>query len=1133
MGAAESTSQTELNRAHAMLRGILEASADGILTVNTEGRVEMASAAAERVLGYRAGGLQKRTVACLFEHDHGLKSEEFLNVCVSLSRGESNHAGREVMGIRADGSKVPLWIKVGVLATSDGPIFTVILRDVSGKKSAERALWESENRCRSVVDNVREVIFQTNEDGLWTFLNPAWTEVTGFSVEETLGRRYLDYIHPDDRESSANKFHTLLARDGDDSRQELRCITKDGGVRWIEMFARLTLDSSGGSIGTSGTLNDITTRHAAEMALKEAKEAAEAANRAKGDFVATMSHELRTPMNAVIGMTGLLLETPLTREQREYAETVRYSGENLLEIINDILDFSKIESSRLELEALSFDLFECIEDALDLIAPSATAKGLDIAYVMDDDTPRRIVGDVTRVRQILVNLASNAVKFTREGEICFRVSTEHTEGDVASLCFAVQDTGTGIPSDRLGRLFQPFSQADSSITRNYGGTGLGLAISDRLAKLMGGSLQVKSEHGKGSTFTFSMQAKVDVESQEKLTKSLENRSILLIDDSELSCASVVWHAKRLGMKVTHTGSTASAAWLLQEHAYDAVLISMSLPPKERERMVGAMAGALRSDTPLVKLTSLGVRNPPVTKGLSAAAWLTKPVKATAFEQCLTEVIAGVTGKPSAAGSSLMQAAEARRNIRILVAEDNPINQKVAIKMIKSLGYRADVVGNGLEVLDAIQRQTYDIVLMDVQMPEMDGLDATRKIRAIMPGPDGPFIIAMTANAMHGDEEICLKAGMDEYLTKPIRSADLKSSLERWSERHPEVPKAVQGDGLPRDRETLSGQLAEIHDLGGDELVAELMAEFQVQIESDLAEIVAAARGSDYAELLRLAHRLKGGSSTVGVTAVTAICVALEKAAAEESEDAVAAIIERLSREVAEQRRSQGRKQESSRSIRILIADDHPVVRFGIRKMLQGHNECVVVGEASNGREAIREIREMQPDILLLDLNMPSLPGLEALRELTTIQVPTRTILLTSSISQREILEALQLGARGVVLKDALTTDLSVCIAAVMQGHHWLGGRPVQNLVQVLNELMEEVKQPPANTFGLTARELEVVRLIAQGMTNKEIASECSITDETVKRHLKNIFDKVGVWNRLELALFAIHNHLLTDQRVTV
>jgi|GEM_PF-92400 len=324
------------------------------------------------------------------------------------------------------------------------------------------------------------------------------------------------------------------------------------------------------------------------------------------------------------------------------------------------------------------------------------------------------------------------------------------------------------------------------------------------------------------------------------------------------------------------------------------------------------------------------------------------------------------------------------------------------------------------------------------------------------------------------------------------------------------------------------KLAELHALGGEELVAELLAEFQVQVESDVEEIADAAKAGKFTEVARLAHRLKGGSTTVGVTPIADLCTELEGAAAARSRRELAALLERMMQEVTALRPKAGPGAERSKPIRILIADDHPVVRFGVRRMLQGSPQYVVVGEASDGKDALRQMKESMPDILLLDLNMPSLPGLETLRELTTIQIPTKTILLTSAISQREVLEALQLGARGVLLKDALATDLSACIATVMQGHYWLGSKPVQNLVQVLHDLMEEINQPPQNTFGLTARELQVVRLIAQGLTNKDIARECNIAEETVKRHLKNIFDKVGVWNRLELALFAINNHLVAE-----
>ena len=1114
----------DLKSAQALIRGIFDASTDGILTTDAEGCIELANTTAERTLGYTSAQLAGKGLGDLLQIPTDLPLADFLAGLVPGQQADKT-LQREVTALHKDGSRLSLSLNVAAITTGKHPGYTCILHDITEKMTAASALQESDARFRALVDNVQEVIFQTDELGAFTFLNAAWQQITGFSVEESLGRPFLNYVVPEDRDAALEEFRPLIARERLHCRHQIRYRTQDGSARWLEMFARLTLDSNGRCLGTSGTLNDVTARHEAEMAMKEARDVAEAASRAKGEFVATMSHEIRTPMNAVIGMTGLLLETELTREQREYAETVRTSGENLLEIINDILDFSKIESSRLELEDLEFSLTECIEDALDLVLPSSATKNLEIAYVIDDSTPLRVIADITRVRQVLVNLLSNAVKFTAEGEISVHVSLQDRVADEATLLFAVKDTGTGIPEERLTRLFQPFSQADSSITRHYGGTGLGLAISKRLATLMGGTLWVESEPGKGSTFYFTMQARFDA-AQPTSKQLLRSRTVLLVDANTLSAMAIASQLHRLGITMVHAASSEEAEAALAGQAIDAVMLSSGLFAQQGKQIEDALARS-RQKPPIVVLTSLGLRITEPHSSFAPAGWLSKPVKAQALEQLLTGILAGGTPQASAPELAAQAGLPPRRNIRLLVAEDNPINQKVAMKMIKSLGYRADVVGNGLEAVDALKRQRYDLVLMDVQMPEMDGLDATRKIRQTQSGTDRPHIIAMTANAMQGDEDICLTAGMDEYLTKPIRIADLKLALDRWCEANPEEAPRAAAPSASVTRSMLTGQLAEMQSIGGDELVAELMTEFQLQVESDLSEIAEATKAGDYIEIQRLAHRLKGGSTTVGITAVTAICTELEAAAEEQDDRRIAAIVERLNREVIRTRTLYG-SADSSKNVRILIADDHPVVRFGVRRMLQSHAEYIVVGEASDGKEAIREMREMQPDILLLDLNMPQLPGLETLRELTTIQIPTKTILLTSAISQREILEALQLGARGVVLKDALTTDLSACISTVMQGHYWLGRKPVQNLVQVLHDLMEEIKQPPKNTFGLTVRELEIVRLIAQGMTNKDIAKECEIAEETVKRHLKNIFDKVGVWNRLELALFAINNHLVGD-----
>ncbi len=406
-----------------------------------------------------------------------------------------------------------------------------------------------------------------------------------------------------------------------------------------------------------------------------------------------------------------------------------------------------------------------------------------------------------------------------------------------------------------------------------------------------------------------------------------------------------------------------------------------------------------------------------------------------------------------------------------------------------------------------------------------GTEATFESLAASAGAPCNLLSRTTPLVLHGQMIVSRKDDRLIYLGSPwmdgpsaVAAVGLKAS-----DFHLEINAQPQsGAAPPADR------LAELQALGGAELVEEILEEFQIQIQSDLQEIEQAAQGSDFQELLRLAHRLKGAATTVGMAAIVSLCTDLEMAARGQNRRRILGVSERLRGEVEAGQRSRSTKAEPSKHLRILIADDHPVVRFGVRRMLQAHPEYQVVGEAANGKEAIEQMRELHPDILLLDLNMPLLPGLETLRELTTTQVPTKTVLLTSAITQRQVLEALQLGARGVVLKDAMAADLADCIAAVTSGHYWLGSKPVSNLVQVLHDLMEEIKQPPQNTFGLTSRELEVVTLIAQGMTNKDIARECKIAEETVKRHLKNIFDKVGVWNRLELALFAINNHLVGD-----
>ncbi|MCX6564127.1 MAG: PAS domain S-box protein [Candidatus Aminicenantes bacterium] len=885
-----------------------------------------------RMFGYTKEEFMRLGVADIHPKeslDHVLSEFE------AQARGDKTLA-RDLPCLRKDGTLFHVDISASLIVLDGRECNVGFFVDVTGRKRAEEKLRESEERWKLIFDYAPDAYYLSNLKGKLIDGNKEAEKILGYKKEELIGKNFLalKLVSPRQIPKAAALLikNTLGKSTGPD---EFVLNRKDGSQVMVEIRTypikvkdhRIVL----------GIARDITERKQAEENLKRAMEKleqtnvqleasikradqmtfeAQAANVAKSQFLANMSHEIRTPMNGVIGMTGLLLATDLSEEQRRYAETARSSGEALLSVINDILDFSKIEAEKLELEELDFDIRATLEDVAELLAFRAHEKHLEFICRIAPEVQTFVRGDPGRLRQILINLGNNAIKFTSRGEVAIHVRMEsETDGQI-KIRFEVKDTGIGIPQDRIGLLFTAFQQVDASTTRRFGGTGLGLAISKRLAERMGGEIGIDSVEGRGSTFWFTA-----VFGKQPRRKRLDGPPpvdlrgvrILVVDDNATNRQVLAEQLESWGVRHAETESAAGAVDMLRAaraegDPFRIAITDMQMPEMDGESLGRAIkADPAFGDTHLVMMSSLGKRGDAKRlKDIGFSAYLTKPVKQSQLYDCLAMVLGGGAEPDKTPDTALVTRhtlhEARRRNVRILLAEDNPTNQQVAQSILEKLGFGADVVPNGRKAIQALETIRYDIVLMDVQMPEMDGFEATRAIRSGKTGVPNPGIpiIAMTAHAMKGDRELCLQAGMDDYITKPIAPQALAEALEKWMDKAQEQQlkaPAPGGETDPSasppvfDRQALSARL-----MGDEDLLREIIAVFLEDMPKQLQALKKHIDQLDAGSAGNQAHTIKGSAANVGGMALSAAAGEMEKAGKTGRPEEIAALMPELERQ---------------------------------------------------------------------------------------------------------------------------------------------------------------------------------------------------------------------------------------------